>query len=122
MSAYETEKLRKQREAERKAEEARRKAEEDARAAALAGAPAPEPEPAPEPVAAAPAPIKGSYGKAASVKVKMMVTDVTDWAALATYMIDQPELKDLLRKLAQRAVDAGRTVPGVTVQETADVR
>jgi len=126
MSAWETEKLRRQREAERKAEEARRKAEEEARKAEEAGKPAPEPTLAlePEPVAApAPAPIKGTYGKAASVSVKLFVKDVTDWTALATYMSGHPELQDTLRKLAQRALDAGRTnIPGITTEERANVR
>lgn len=122
MGAWETEKLRKQREAERKAEQERLKAEEEARKAEEAGKPAPEPEPAVAPVSVAPAPIKGTYGKAASVSVKVVVKDVTDWSALAVYMSGHPEAQEMLRKLAQRALDAGRTVPGITTAEEAKVR
>ena len=125
MEAYETEKLRKRREAERAAEEARRKAEEEARKAAEAGK---EPEPelfAPEPeTAPAPAPtqIKGTYGKAASTGIKNVVTCVTDWDALWGFLREHPEVKDLFQKLAQRAVDRNFTVPGVRVEEQATVR
>lgn len=123
MSAWETKKLNDQREAERKAEQARLKAAAEAAKAAEAGKPAPEPEPAPAPVAAAPAPIKGTYGKAASVSVKVVVKEVTDWPALAVYMSGHPETQALLRKLAQRALDAGRTdIPGITTAEEATVR
>ncbi|TIP70334.1 MAG: hypothetical protein E5X53_28305 [Mesorhizobium sp.] len=121
MSAYETEKLRKQREDERKVELARLAAEEEAKKAAEAGKPVPAPEPVAAPVPAAPAPIKGTYGKAASRQVKQVVSAVTDWAALSAYMLDHPELRDLLMKLAQRAVDAGRTVPGIELEERVSV-
>lgn len=81
---------------------------------------------APAPVAAvdtAPASIKPTYGKAASVQVKTVVKDVTDWQALAVYMSVHPEVQDVLRKLAQRALDAGRTdIPGITTAEEAKVR
>lgn len=122
IGAWETEKLRRQREEERKAEEARRAAEETARQqqgeAAVLEAPKVETAPA-----EAPAPIKATYGKAASVQVKTVVKDVTDWQALAVYMSSHPEVQDLLRKLAQRALDAGRTnIPGITTEEKAAVR
>lgn len=80
----------------------------------------------PAPVAAvevAPAPIKASYGKAASVQVKTVLQDVTDWKALAIYMCEHPVMQDTLRSLAQRAIDAGRTnIPGITTEEKAAVR
>ncbi|WP_105436378.1 hypothetical protein [Neorhizobium tomejilense] len=124
MDAYETEKLRKRREEERKAEEARIAAEAAARAAQPEGevleAPKVETQPAPppEPVGQ----IRATYGKAASVSVKIVVDQVTDWPALATYMSTHPECQDLLRKLAQRALDAGRTaIPGITTTEAAKV-
>lgn len=124
MEAYQTEKLRKQREAERAAEEARMKAEEEARKAEEAGKPvaepAPEPEPAPAP--AAPEQIRGSYGKAASTGVKNVVTEVTDWDKLWGFLREHPEVRDLFQKLAQRAVDRNFTVPGVKVEERATVR
>jgi len=67
--------------------------------------------------------VRASYGKAASVSMKTVVKDVTDWPALAVYMSNHAECQDLLRKLAQRAVDAGRTgIPGITTREEAKVR
>lgn len=128
MSAFETEKLRKEREEQRKREEAAAKAEaerraheEAARKAAAANEPAPPaPEPAPPvepaPPPRAPAPIKGAAGRAASVKLVKVVT-VTDQDAVYAYMRERPEVAELLAKLAQRAVDAGREVPGTTVEE-----
>jgi hypothetical protein len=74
-------------------------------------------------VEVAPAPIKASYGKAASVQVKTVLQDVTDWKALAIYMCEHPVMQDTLRSLAQRAIDAGRTnIPGITTEEKAAVR
>lgn len=75
-----------------------------------------EPEPAPPPPIPAPAPIKGSYGRGASVKVVKVAT-VVDQGAAYDYLKSQPELSALILKLAQKAVDAGFTVPGVTVEE-----
>ncbi|MER8532076.1 hypothetical protein NKH61_05385 [Mesorhizobium sp. M1005] len=122
MGEWETEKLRRQRAAEREAEIIRQKAEDDARKAAEAGKPTPKPiAPAPAPVAAMPTPIKGTYGKAASVKVKIVVTKVTDPAALFGFLNGHPEMDDCMFKLAQRAIDAGRTVPGIETQEQAKV-
>lgn len=123
MGRWETEKLRRQREAEKAAEAAREAARQAtaAREAESAEQPAlPMMEAAPAP-ASAPQPIKGTYGKAASVKVKLVVSGVTDWPALSAYMLDHPEVRDLLKRLAQRAVDAGRTVPGITTEEEAKV-
>lgn len=122
IGSWETEKLRRQREADRKAEDARRAAEEAAREhrgdTAVIDAPA-----AVAPSETAPAPIKASYGKAASVSVKNVVKDVTDWKDLAIYMCEHPVMQDTLRTLAQRALDAGRTnIPGITTEEKANVR
>ncbi|HWV44076.1 MAG TPA: hypothetical protein VN004_20805 [Pseudorhodoplanes sp.] len=105
MNAWETEKLRREREEQRKAEEAARKAAEAGRPAPVAPAPPP-----------APAPIKGAAGRAASVKLVRIAT-VTDQDAVYRYMRDRPEVVELLAKLAQRAVDAGRDVPGVKIEE-----
>jgi hypothetical protein len=128
MSAWETVKLQRRREEERKALEAQRAAEEAARAAEpTSGEPqgettvleAPKVDVQPD---AAPSTIRGSYGKAASVSAKTVVKEVTDWSALAVYMSSHPEAQALLRQLAQRAIDAGRTVPGITTEEVATVR
>lgn len=121
MDDWETAKLQERRRQERIAEqdrlaaiEAARKAQPDAE---VMEAPAPSVAPA-----AAPAPIKGTYGKAASVSIKKVVTEVTDWTALSAFMIGHPEIQELLKSLAQRAVDKGHDVPGVKVEERAAVR
>lgn len=124
IGAWETEKLQaeRKRQAEIAAEQARIAAGKDASEQQTDG----EVMEAPAPVAAvdtAPASIKPTYGKAASVSVKTVVKDVTDWQALAVYMSVHPEVQDLLRKLAQRALDAGReNIPGITTTEVAAVR
>lgn len=118
IGAFETAKLQEQRKREREAETARLAAEKAAseQTADVAVIDAPK-------VETAPASIKPTYGKAASVQVKNVLKDVTDWKALAIYMCDHPVMQDTLRQLAQRAIDAGRTnIPGITVEEKANVR
>ena len=124
IESWETVKLQaeRKRQAAIAAEQARIAAEQAAREQQGEVATVEEPAPA-APVEVAPAPIRASYGKAASVSVKTVVKDVTDWTALAVYMAAHPEVQDLLRKLAQRALDAGRTnIPGITTTEEAKVR
>ena len=104
LSAWETEKDRRAREAMRVAEEARRKAEET-------GKPAPTPVAPPAPAT----PIKGAYGRAASVK-QIRVATIVDQAKVYEAFKDNEAVKELLRKLAQRAVDDGYDVAGVTVE------
>lgn len=122
IGSWETKKLQDQRKREREAEDKRIAAEK----AAAASEPQADLALAPAPVAAveaAPAPIKPTYGKAASVQVKVVLKDVTDWTALAAYMSGHPTFQDTLRQLAQRALDAGRTnIPGITTEEKAAVR
>jgi hypothetical protein len=125
MEAWETEKLRQRREEERRQQEDLRKQQEAALAAApVSGDPEPIAAPVPEPpTVAAPTSIRASYGKAASVKATVVVDEVTDWAKLAVYMSSHEECRTLLRQLAQRALDAGRTnIPGITTTEIAKVR
>ena len=125
ISGWETEKLRAQREAERKAYEAEqariaaeRATQKDDGETAVIDSPKVEVAPA-----AAQSTVRATYGKAASVQAKTFLKDVTDWPALAVYMSNHPEMQDLLRKLAQRAIDAGRAdVPGITTEERASVR
>jgi hypothetical protein len=128
MSAWETVKLQRRREEERKQQEAARAAEEARRAAEPATGEqhgeaavleAPKVDVQPD---AAPSTIRGSYGKAASVSAKTVVDEVTDWQALAVYMSSHKEAQTLLLQLAQRAIDAGRSVPGITIKEVAAVR
>jgi hypothetical protein len=127
IGAWETEKLRRQREIERQQAEELRKQEEARRAAEAAGE-AQEPNAdvavAEAPVApSVPTSIQPTYGRAASVSVKLVVTEVTDYAALYAYMANRQEVQDLLRQLAQKAIDAGRTnIPGIVTEERAAVR
>lgn len=102
LSAFETDKLRKQREAEQ---------------AAAAGVPVPQPPPAP----VASTKIKGAVGKAASVAMVKIVT-VMDYDLVYANFRQNPDLQKLLTKLAQNAVDAGYPVPGVTIDEQRKVR
>lgn len=121
IGSWETTKLQEQRRREREVEQARLAAEQAAReqSAETAVLEAPAPVAAPD---VAPAPIKPTYGKSASVSIKLVVTEVTDWAALSAYMLNHPDFQTCLRDLAQRATDKGHTVPGVKVEEKAAVR
>lgn len=122
MEAWETEKLRVRREEQKTIDDARIAAEQAAREQQGETDTIDAPAPAPL-VEAAPAPIRATYGKSASVKATIVVDEVTDWPALAVYMSNHQESQDLLRKLAQRALDAGRTnIPGITTTEAAKVR
>lgn len=110
----------------RAAEQARLKAEAEARAKqqaeagqeATAPVPAPAPAPKPEPVQTQ---ISGAYGRAATIKTKKVAT-VADQDAAYGFLKAHKEMIELIGKLAQRAVDAGYEVPGVTVEEVKEVR
>lgn len=122
MSAHEQRKRDAETEARRKAE---LQAAKDAAAAAKAaakGKPAPAPAPAPPPPVEAPQDqIRGGYGRAAAVITKKVST-VVDRDKAYFAMRDHPEMIELIAKLAQRAVVAGREIDGVTWKEIADVR
>lgn len=98
-----------------RAEEARQR-----ELATNATADAPQAETAPTAVPATR--IAPTYGKAANVQTRIVVDQVTDWHALGVYMLDHPEVRAMLLQLAQRALDAGRTVPGITTKEEAKIR
>lgn len=124
--AEEDRQRREREEAERKAAQAQREHEEKAARARRVNNPDPPPpqiEPAPPvvPVAAPPAPIKGAYGRAATVRTKHVAVIVDQDAVYAAFK-GRDEVKALLLKLAQQAIDAGHDVPGVTKEETALVR
>lgn len=107
---------------ETRKENARKAAEAKRIAAIEAGKPAPPP-PEPVPVPAAPAPtmtVRGAYGRAASVKT-IKKAKVVDQDAAYGYLKSQTELVDLIAALAQKAVTAGLTVPGVEVEEVKKV-
>ena len=115
--AEEAERQRLARVAAQEAEKARREAE-------AAGMPAPEPVPEPPPLPA-PAPaqtkIRPSYGRAASKKtVKKAI--IKDYAKAIIALSGHPEMKELVGKLAQRAVTAGVMVDGVGFEEIVDVK
>lgn len=79
----------------------------------------PMPVPAQE---AAPAPIvKGAYGRAATVR-NVKVAVIVDQLQVYQAFAGRQEVKDLLQKLAQNAVDAGFDVAGVQVKTERDVR
>lgn len=105
------------------AEKARREHEEAAAKAAAANQPAPAPPPEPEkPNTPPPASqIRGGAGRAASVRVETIVTDV-DVMKVAEQMKDHPDLKKCLMDLATRAIRAGIPVPGATTEERSVVR
>jgi hypothetical protein len=110
MTAWNDVKLAVQREQERRQAAAEREAKK-------VGTPAPAA--APSPVFGGP--IKGAVGRAASVKV-VKVAVVTDQAKAYAYLAQQPEVIEAIQKAAQRFVDGGSLVPGVKIEETADVR
>ena len=102
------------------AEAERRRLEDEYRlkAAEAAKQDAPLP-PVPEAIKSPPAAttkVRGAYGRAAAVKAVKVAT-VTDQDAAYGYLKTHPEMIDLIKRLAQRAVDAGYTVPGVSVEE-----
>lgn len=106
-------------ELDRKAEEANRRAAEKAQVKAEAtGKPQPVATP---PVAATPTVVKGAYGRAASVGKKNVVT-VEDQEKVYNFFRDNADLKALLQKLAQKSVDAGAPVPGVSVTKENNIR
>lgn len=117
MSAYETDKARRIAEERRKVEEETRRVEAENRKREEAGKPAVVTEPVrqaePEPASTT---IKGGYGRAASVRVVKIAT-VVDQDKAYHAMKTHPELCDLIAKLAQRAVDKGHEIDGVTVEE-----
>lgn len=137
LAAWETKKLNERRKAEleeaqrvelaRQAAEKARQEREAEEAAGNAGEPleeAPPPAPEPEIVQQAPesATIKGSYGRAASVSTKWIVAEVTDQDALYAFLKGHGEVKALLFELAKRGHKAGHTIPGVRLEEVAEVK
>lgn len=124
MSAYETAKLRQQREEQARMDRERREAEEAAARASETGRPqaAPEATVEPDPIpAVAPTPIKGNYGRAANISYVKVVTAITDQDALYQFLRDHGDLKRCLLDLAQRGVKAGHDVPGIATEERAKV-
>lgn len=123
LGAHETRKAKAAEEARRKAEDETRKAAQKTARLAVeaeeAGKPivvAPPPPPPPEPTPAPASAIRGAYGRAAAVKL-VRVAKVIDQDVAYTGLKTHKELIELIGKLAQRATDAGITLPGVEVEE-----
>ena len=82
----------------------------DAKAALLKALEAYEP---PTPTTDGKTTIKGGSGRAVSIKEVTEVDEVTDWPALILCMQANEELRELVLKLANKALAVGATVPGV---------
>jgi len=65
--------------------------------------------------------IRGGSGRAAAVTVKKVVTGIDIDKAFAQFR-ESADVRDLLMKLAQKAVDAGIPVDGATVEEKSVVK
>lgn len=126
ISAFETEQKRKRDAAEAERQRLARIAAQEVEKARLeaeaAGKPAPEPPPPiPEPAPAPSTQVRGAYGKAASKKVVKKAI-IQDYAKAVVSLSGHPEMKELVGKLAQRAVTAGVMVDGVGFEEVVDVK
>jgi hypothetical protein len=129
--AWGTLKLRRQREAEAKAEAERRRLEvealervAEAQAAVDRGEPPPEPlPPPPEPMRVAPqTSFKGGTGRAAHEKAVEVITEVTDWAALFLYFVEDKDVRLLVSKKAQAILkNTGQIPPGCKTDVAAKV-
>jgi hypothetical protein len=120
MEKWETAKLAKRREEEAKAAEAQRAHDAAVAKAAAANRPAPPP-PQITPMVPFSGPIKGAAGRAASSKPRMVVKCIMELDVLIAHYRLSAELSEFLMDLAQRDVTAGKSVPGVKVEEVARV-
>jgi len=67
--------------------------------------------------------IRSGHGRAASVRTKIVVTGFSNFAAAALALQDEPELLELMQKLAQKKLDGdGEMIPGIITEERAVVR
>lgn len=120
---WENKKLAAEREAAKAAEEAAAAERAKTVPAADGDVPVSHNEPPPEPVAPPPAQptvIKGASGRAARVTI-INTAVVVDQDAAYAHLKRIPEIGEAIRKVAQRQIDAGHSVPGVEVKETRDV-
>ena len=66
--------------------------------------------------------IKGGSGRAAHVKTKEVITDVTDWRSLFLFFVEDDEARTYIRKRAQSVLDrTGEIPPGVKTDIAAKV-
>lgn len=123
MEGWEDTKRQAARRAAEAAEKAAREHAEAARKAAEANQLAPPPPPEPEKPNTPPpaAQIRGGAGRAASVRVEVVVTAI-DVMKVAEQFKDSPQLREFLMGMAQKAIRAGIPVPGATTEEKSVVR
>ncbi|ANW00664.1 hypothetical protein [Bradyrhizobium icense] len=87
--------------------EARRKAEEAAKAG----------QPIPEPAQQRAAPKAGSGGRRSVALRTIKVVTITDRKAVLDFFAENPQITEVLQKLAEKVAAAGGTVPGVSITE-----
>lgn len=97
-------------------EKKRRLAEAQARRAAEEAAKAGQPIPEPAQTQRA-APKAGSGGRRSVALRTVKVVTITDRAAVLAFFAENPQITEVLQKLAEKCVAAGATVPGITVTE-----
>jgi hypothetical protein len=69
-----------------------------------------------------PTQVKGAIGKAAHIGERLEIKSVDDIDLLFAHFKLEPDVRQCLVKLAKIAVDAGQTVPGITVEKVGKVR
>lgn len=117
LSVWETAKLRKQREEHEKAQAAYQAAQNEAKATGDLPEIAAPPPPVEKPQA-----IKGAAGRAASVRSRRVVVEITDLDALWHSMKGRKDVQAFLLQLAQKIVDDNQDVLGVKIETQANVR
>jgi hypothetical protein len=66
--------------------------------------------------------IESGYGRAASIRDKIVVDAVTDWPALFAHYSGDQRARDAILKLAERDAADGIMLPGVSLKTEKDVR
>lgn len=66
--------------------------------------------------------VRGGIGRAGALKSQIEVEAITDFAALAGHFQNNTDVRALLIKLANAAIKAGLTVPGVSTHEVAKLK
>lgn len=109
LSKHETDKARRAAEEHRKRQEVQAAASSQRPGAPKAALPPPEPP-------AKPTPIRGGYGRAAGVRIVKVAT-IVDQDAAYMALRENVEVVALIKKLADKVIAAGATLPGVEVSE-----
>lgn len=106
-----------QAEADRKQREIDEANQRAADRAIAAGMPEPAPVVEAAPMPQAPAPIVATYGSRKLKEELKKFVEIDDITAVFTRFKAEPSVVDLLTKLAQKEIDAGRPVPGTHTRE-----